>query len=59
MESGDEMKSCGESSGQGSHENNFKMEFFPNSELEDLENETELVMDIDLDQELVVDIDWD
>ena len=35
------------------------MEFIPNSDLEDSENETELVMDIDLDQELVVDIDLD
>ena len=49
MESGSEMKSHGESSGQGSRENNFKMEFIPNSDLEDSENKTEFFMDIDLD----------
>ena len=51
------MESRGESSGQGSGENSFKMEIVPNSDLEDLENETELVMDIDLDKQLLVDID--
>ena len=51
------MESRGESSGQGSHENNFKMEFVPNSDLDNSENETGLVMDIHLDKELLVDID--
>ena len=51
------MESRGESSGQGSCENNFKMEFVPNSDLDDSENETELVMDIHLDKELLLDID--
>ena len=51
------MESRGESSGQGSRENNFKMEFVPNSDLDDSENETELVMDIHLDKELLLDID--
>ena len=51
------MESRGESSGQGSRENNFKMEFVPNSDLDDSENETELVSDIHLDKELLLDID--
>ena len=32
------MESHGESSGQGSCENNLKMEFVPNSDLDDSEN---------------------